>query len=241
MPYRRHRRFEVSYAARFARELSCIALIDFATCQLRYWLRYVEGWRKESHVGSEGLLSRPEFGRFVHAIVADLFREPPDKRSKVLVGSLVRNRWPSYLRHAIGYKQMNRAIDYVEQIWDLMSPGRANVVAGGIEKQVETTVEGRSLRGRIDLVMSGKEGRPILVDFKTGSQVEFPEGELYPDVMSRNVSHLPILSLVTDDDFFQLRTYDYILGEVELSQKGERQLALIHLAQAKLRTIDIGD
>jgi hypothetical protein len=141
----------------------------------------------------------------------------------------------------MGYKQMNRVLDYVDQIWELMSPERANVVAGGIEKQIETTVEGRSLRGRIDLVMSGKEDRPILVDFKTGSQVEFPEGELYPNVVSRNVNHLPILSLATDDDFFQLRTYDYILGEVELSQKSERQLALIHLAQTKLRIIDVGD
>jgi hypothetical protein len=95
--------------------------------------------------------------------------------------------------------------------------------------EVSAVFQNRQVNGRIDLVIGGEGGQETLIDFKSGRKPDaLAEGELYPDVRSRNVDGLPVRALETDDRFFELRTYDLLLAARTASSA--RQLELWYLS-----------
>jgi CRISPR/Cas system-associated exonuclease Cas4 (RecB family) len=235
MPYRRHREFEVPSTVGNPRtEVTYSELASFATCELQYWFQHEDGRHVMPHntTRQQETLSPASFGRFIHKVIADLFGHPASIRNESLAGQLVRRQWPDELRSPAGYRQMNQAEKLVVGLCEYLRPDLADVPRGGIEMSVEAEIGGRVLSGRIDLVVQGADRVLTLVDFKTGRQIAFPEGVLYSDVKSRNVEKLPVQRLATDDDFFQLRTYDLLLSERE-PDKQPRRLMLVNLSESK--------
>lgn len=140
------------------------ALNTFLKCPLAYWWQYAQGWKSAPN-------SAMEAGTLVHSVLEELLSIPPEERTRerarlaygehaaLLAESLDPRVDAEDLRARAGVAMVS--------YFELEHPGLVEVIPDGLERRVETTIDGVPIGGSVDRVDFAIGGVRVL-DYKTG-------------------------------------------------------------------------
>lgn len=193
--------------------LSPSSINTFLQCPLKFKFSKIDGILEPPTVHT--LL-----GNFVHDILENLYRLPPDERTIDAAKSLARDLWHS--KYEVETKSIRvagqdfrwKAWWCVENLWKIEDPSLQSFE--GIESEVFGQVDGVTIKGFIDRFARLDDGSIVIQDYKTG---KVP-----------NVNYL-------DDKFFQLFIYAVMLRELEVGIASK--ISLIYLAAPKVFTWEV--
>ncbi|WP_137874429.1 ATP-dependent DNA helicase [Rhodococcus sp. Q] len=145
--------------------LSPSTIEQLDTCPLR--------WALERHGGSDGENTHAVAGTLVHTLVqAVAGKMPPDQVRRALASA-----WDAVDLGSQWYsrREMNRTAQMIDTFSEWLRRSRGELTEAGVEVAVDGVLEARTegepavlLRGRIDRLEHDADGRPVVVDVKTG-------------------------------------------------------------------------
>lgn len=186
--------------------LSPSSISTFRQCRQKFKYSKIDGLHDPS--GQEAIL-----GNFVHDVLEDLYRLPPDLRTQATAKEIAREQWQNKWANEAATvvhteKELNRfrwaAWWCIENLWMIENP--SEVSPYGMESFVKGEIGGVKIHGYIDrLTLSDSEAK--VSDYKTGKT---PKKEYL------------------EDKFLQLIVYSQLLYSLEI-EANECSLELLYL------------
>ena len=165
-------------------------------------------------------------GNFVHDVLEELYKNPPQERNIDVARNLARQMWSEkweqptleVVRRSEDVKEFRwKAWWCIENLWAVESPENVNTV--GLEYEVNTEIGGVRIKGFIDRISQSDDSMFLTVsDYKTGKTPK-PAYE--------------------DDKFFQLFVYAKLISILEVGETDK--VELIYLKDSKKITRSVSD
>lgn len=147
--------------------LSPSSINTFQQCPLRFKYSRIDGIREPA---TEATL----LGNFVHDVLEHLYLASPNDRTIGLARGLARQLWESsYAEQVVHLVKADKLNDFrwrawfcIENLWKIEEPAKASFE--GVETEVNSDVNGVTIKGFIDRFERLDNGSIAISDYKTG-------------------------------------------------------------------------